>query len=178
MRQDSVESNESRKVSKSHWGGTTELEMAGTHSMFQGGPGLPWIHPAMYQSMVLGECMTLTSLEPEELPTADDIPWCSTCWRWSMTQLVILFWQLDWWRRSTNCWVSIFLAGWFNKSVNSMLVPFWKHFWDDFNVCFRYLSKINVIMHQSNNITHVGLLHKHVTAPESKGTITQWGESQ
>ena len=71
------EGSEGRKVPKSHWGGTTELEMAGAmvaHSMLQGGPGFPCIHPAMYQSMVLGECMMLTSLQPEEFPTADDIP--------------------------------------------------------------------------------------------------------
>ena len=44
------------------------------NSMLQGGPGFPCIHPAMYQSIVQGKCMTLTSLQPEELPTPDDIP--------------------------------------------------------------------------------------------------------
>ena len=71
------EGSEGRKIPRSHWGRTTELEMAGAmvaHSMLQGGPGLPCIHPAVYHSMVLGESIQLTSLAPEDLPTADDIP--------------------------------------------------------------------------------------------------------
>ena len=71
------EGDEGRKIPRSHWGGATELEMAGAmvaHSMLQGGPGLPCIHPAMYQSMVLGDCLELMSLQPGEFPTASDIP--------------------------------------------------------------------------------------------------------
>ena len=44
------------------------------HSMLQGGPGFPCLHPAVYQLMVLGDSVQLTSLQPEEFPTADDIP--------------------------------------------------------------------------------------------------------
>ena len=41
------------------------------HSILQGGPGLPCIHPAIYQ---LGEQISMSSLEVEALPSAEDIP--------------------------------------------------------------------------------------------------------
>ena len=65
------EGDKGRKILRSHWGGTTELV---AHSMLQGDPGLPCIHPAMYQLMVLGDCLELMSLQPGEFPTASDIP--------------------------------------------------------------------------------------------------------
>lgn len=73
VREEYFEGEEGRKVIKCHWGGATELEMAGAmvaHSLLRGGPGLPCLHPAMFELMVL-ECTTLTSLTPEQLPTAD-----------------------------------------------------------------------------------------------------------
>ena len=61
-----------------------ELEMAGAmvaHSILQGGPGLPCLHPAVFHTMVSGEAqLAVTTLTENELPTAKDIPLnASTC---------------------------------------------------------------------------------------------------
>ena len=70
------EGSERRRMPRCHWGSAVELEMAGAmiaHSMLQGGPGLPCLHPVVFHSMV-SEDLHLTSLEASELPTTDDIP--------------------------------------------------------------------------------------------------------
>ena len=71
------EGQEDRRVPKCHWGSAFELEMAGAmvaHSILQGGPGLPCLHPAIYHTMVNGEAQVITALTENELPTAKDIP--------------------------------------------------------------------------------------------------------
>ena len=63
---------EDRRVPKCHWGSTFELEMIGAmvaHSVLQGGPGLPSLHPAVYRTMVNGEAQAITALTENELPT-------------------------------------------------------------------------------------------------------------
>lgn len=70
------EGEEGRRIPRNHWGSSTELEMAGAmvaHSLLQGGPALPCLHPAIFYSMVYGDNTNLPSLEAEHLPTAKDI---------------------------------------------------------------------------------------------------------
>ena len=75
--EDYFEGQEDRRVPKCHWGSAFELEMAGAmvaHSILQGGPGLPCLHPAVFHTMVSGEAQAITTLTENELPTAKDIP--------------------------------------------------------------------------------------------------------
>ena len=56
----------------------TDLEMAGAivaQSMLQGCPGHPCRPPTVFHSTVYRDSVQLTSLESEELPTAQDILW-------------------------------------------------------------------------------------------------------
>ena len=72
------EGSDERRIPKCHWGSAPQMEMAGAviaHSILQGGPGMPCIHPAIYQSMASGELqISMSSLEVDALPSAEDIP--------------------------------------------------------------------------------------------------------
>ena len=63
-----------RLVPKNHWGVETDFEMAGAavgHSILLGGPGFPYLHPALYAHLALH---TLSPDEIGDLPCSDDIP--------------------------------------------------------------------------------------------------------
>ena len=72
------EGSDERRIPKCHWGSAAQMEMAGAviaHSILQGGPGMPCLHPAIYQSMASDELqISMSSLEVDELPTVEDIP--------------------------------------------------------------------------------------------------------
>lgn len=78
MNEEYFEGSDDKRIPKCHWGSAAQMEMAGAvvaHSILQGGPGIPCIHPAIYQSMVLGHLqISMSFREVDELPSAEDIP--------------------------------------------------------------------------------------------------------
>ena len=54
----------------------SQTEMAGAmlgHSVLLGGPSIPCLHPAIFHVLASGDA-SLGALDPEDLPTTEDIP--------------------------------------------------------------------------------------------------------
>lgn len=58
-----------RRIPRCHWGCESQMEMAGAML----GPGFPCLHPAIFHVLASGD-VSLGALDPEDLPTIDDIP--------------------------------------------------------------------------------------------------------